>query len=145
MKVESKIINSIKNQFRKIYFLNKPKKRLSKLFSLNNLPYNVRKFGFSIEIITAIKVVKEQKKLLSQELRDYPNIKSVYVLTNCEHDFLIECLFKNLEELKYFYEKLNRFKSLDIKNYFIMDDLKKDKIFRDIANARILKKVFRKK
>lgn len=67
--------------------------------------FDFKKLGFPTRAHIAIKVNKSDRMNLLEFIQGKPNINSAYKV-NHDFDFMLECIFKNYEELKLFVEDL---------------------------------------
>lgn len=96
-----------------------------------------KKIGFDIKIDMLIKVLKEQKDELKEFLIKNENINSVFKVNN-GFDFLIEAIFKDMNDLQRFIELLERFNIENKQEIFILEDLKREGFLADKNHAELL-------
>jgi len=84
-----------------------------------------RKLGFEIRNQILISVNKEQKGELQQFLIKHPRVNTIYRINN-GYDFLIETIFRNMNEMDEFMKSLEKYEPLQKKEFFIMEDLKRE-------------------
>ena len=89
------------------------------------------KLGYMTRANIVLKVDRAKRDELREHLLKNPQINSVYKVNN-NYDFMIEGIFKHLKEMEEFMEKLeDRFKILDKKVYYLIDDIKKEEFMAD--------------
>lgn len=79
--------------------------------------------GYSLRVsfIISSKLKQELKEFLLKE----PSVNSLSSLIN-ESDFYAECVFRDLKEMTKFKEQLEKFEIGELKEYFIVDDIKQE-------------------
>ncbi|MBW3021228.1 Lrp/AsnC family transcriptional regulator [Candidatus Woesearchaeota archaeon] len=99
-------------------------KKFTSLLNFNELGYNTR-------ANIALRVDREDKEELKEHLIKHENVNSVSRINN-GYDFMVEGIFKQMVDLEDFLDKLEqRFKILDKKSFFIIEDLKKEDFMND--------------
>lgn len=84
------------------------------------------KIGFSTRATITLKVCKNDKIDLKEHLTKHQNVNSVYKINN-GFDFLIEGIFKNLNELEDFLERIDeKFKIKTKQVFYIIEDIKRE-------------------
>jgi len=87
------------------------------------------KLGFPTVSTILMKVNKEHREQLKEFLQKSFNVNSVYKFNN-GYDFIIEVVFRNMQEQELFIEKLEEsYNVLDLKTFFIIEELKKEEFF----------------
>lgn len=87
------------------------------------------KLGFPTVSTILMKVNKEHREQLKEFLQKSFNVNSVYKVNN-GYDFIIEVVFRNMQEQELFIEKLEEsYNVLDLKTFFIIEELKKEEFF----------------
>ena len=79
------------------------------------------KLGYGVKVIFSINT--NQKKELKEFLMISKNVNSLSSLIN---GFQAECVFKDLKEMTEFKEKLKKFQVEEIKEFFIVDEIKRE-------------------
>lgn len=88
-----------------------------------------QKLGYPTVSTILIKVNKDHRDILREHLKKSFNVNSVYKVNN-GYDFIVEVVFKNMQEQESFIEKLEEsFNILDLKTFFIIEELKKEEFF----------------
>lgn len=96
-----------------------------------------KKIGFDIKVNMLIKVTKEQKNSLKDFLTKNENINSVFKVNN-GFDFLIEAIFRDMNDLQRFIEMLERFDIENRQEIFILEDIKREGFLSDRTHAELL-------
>ncbi|MBW3020112.1 Lrp/AsnC family transcriptional regulator [Candidatus Woesearchaeota archaeon] len=92
---------------------------------------NFNELGYTTRANIALRVDREDKEKLREHLVKNENVNSVSRINN-GYDFMIEGIFKQMVDLEDFLDKLEqRFKILDKKSFFIIEDLKKEEFMND--------------
>jgi DNA-binding Lrp family transcriptional regulator len=93
------------------------------------------KLGFPTVSTILIKVNKEHREQLKEYLVKSFNVNSIYKVNN-GYDFIIEVVFKNMQEQESFIEKIEEtFNILELKTFFIIEELKKEEFF---SNPKVI-------
>lgn len=93
------------------------------------------KLGYPTVSTILIKVNKEHRDQLREHLKKSFNVNSVYKVNN-GYDFIVEVVFRNMQEQESFIEKIEEgFNILDLKTFFIIEELKKEEFF---SNPKLL-------
>ncbi len=79
-----------------------------------------KQLGFDIRV--RLLLAAKQKDALKNYLLYHERINSVFRINN-GFDYEIEALFRNMAEFKNFLEDIEQFGIIEIKEYFILDDL----------------------
>jgi len=89
------------------------------------------KLGYYTRANIALRVDRDDKDKLKEHLLKNPSVNSVCRINN-GYDFMIEGVFKQIKDMEEFLDQLeNRFKILDKKTFFIIEDLKKEEFMSD--------------
>ena len=87
------------------------------------------KLGFPTVSTLLVKVNREHREQLKEHLQKSFNVNSFYKVNN-GYDFIIEVVFRNMQEQESFIERIEEsFNVLDLKTFFIIDELKKEEFF----------------
>ncbi len=81
------------------------------------------KLGYNLKINFAIKT--QQKQQLKQFLMTHKNVNSLFSSIN-DHDFYVECIFKDLMQVIEFREQLEQYNVKDIQETHIVEEIKKE-------------------
>ena len=84
-----------------------------------------RKLGYEIRNQILIGANRENKEDLQKFLVKHPRVNTIYRINN-GYDFLIETVFKNMNEMDDFMKSLEEYEPLQKKEFFIMEDLKRE-------------------
>jgi Lrp/AsnC family leucine-responsive transcriptional regulator len=89
-----------------------------------------RKLGFDVRVTVMIKIDKEKKDAVRTLLMNNSRVNSLYRINN-GYDFLVEGVFRHMNELEEFLEKLDQCGVVERKEYYIIDDLKREAFLSD--------------
>ena len=94
------------------------------------------KLGFNTRATIILKVTKENKDPLKDFLLNNRYVNTFYKINN-GYDFMIEAIFRELNEVESFVEELeDKYNVQDKKVYYIIDELKKEAF---LSNSEYLK------
>ena len=96
-----------------------------------------QKLGFGIRINFALKANDKKKQELKDFLLKNKNVNSILRLNN-GFDFFIDVVLKNMKELEEFYDNLRKFKIKKKKEFFIIEDLKKEEFLTKPEHIKLL-------
>ena len=97
-----------------------------------------RKLGFSCRTQIVFRIKKDNRGEMQEFLVRHQNVNSVYKINN-GYDFLVEAVFKELREVDEFLEKVeDKYKVLEKKVYYIIDDIAREKFLTDKVHAELL-------
>lgn len=92
---------------------------------------NFGKLGYHTRANITLKVDREDKEELQDYLIRQGVVNSLYRINN-GFDFMIEGVFKQIKDMEEFLDNLEKkFKIMDKKSYFIIEDLKKEEFMSD--------------
>ncbi|MBD3354799.1 winged helix-turn-helix transcriptional regulator [Candidatus Woesearchaeota archaeon] len=98
----------------------------NKLIKKHTTLLDFDKLGYGARANINIKVDREDKESLKEFLLKNQSINSVYKINN-GYDFMLEGIFKQIKDMEEFLDNLEeRFKILDKKAYFIIEDVKRE-------------------
>lgn len=84
------------------------------------------KLGYHARANIALKIDREDKDAIKDYLVKHHSINTVYKINN-GFDFMVEGVFEQVKDMEEFLDILeNRFRILDKKSFFIIDDLKRE-------------------
>lgn len=87
------------------------------------------KMGYPTISTILIKIAKDNRDQLKDFLQKSFNVNSVYKVNN-GYDFIIEVVFRNMQEQETFIERLEEsFSILELKTFFVIEELKKEAFF----------------
>ena len=87
--------------------------------------------GFNTKATIAVKTEIKNRESLKQFLVKHPNVNSLYK-TSSDNDFLIEAIFRNINDMENFIETIsNGFEIIKKETYYIVDDIKREEFFSD--------------
>ena len=97
-----------------------------KLITKHTLLFDFQKLHYAARATIMISVEKDERDAVAAYLTKHPNINNLCRITN-SYDFIIECIFKNVEELEHFSEHLeNKFHLKAKETHYIITDLKRE-------------------
>ncbi len=108
----------------------------NKLIKKSTAIIDFRKLGFEIRNQILIGASKENKEKLQVFLVKNPKVNTIYRINN-GYDFLIETIFRNMREMDEFMRSLDEFEPLQKKEFFIMEDLKREEFLSNRENCPI--------
>ncbi|MBW3015752.1 Lrp/AsnC family transcriptional regulator [Candidatus Woesearchaeota archaeon] len=95
------------------------------------------KLGYDTRANIAFKVARDDKQALKEYLMKHHSINSAYKINN-GFDFMIEGIFKGILDMENFIEHVEeKFKILEKKSYFIIEDLKKEAFMSSLNILKI--------
>ena len=99
---------------------------------------NFKTLGYDIRTQILITIEQEIKEKIQEFLIKHPKINTVFRINN-GYDFLIEGIFKNMEELDTFTKELDKYELKEKKEFFIMEDVKRESFLSHKENLGILR------
>jgi len=96
-----------------------------------------RKLGYELKIQVLITAKRDNRDELQKFLISYPRVNTIYRINN-GYDFLIEAYFKNMQELDEFMQKLDIYEPAEKKEFFVMEDIKREEFLTNKKNIGIL-------
>lgn len=95
------------------------------------------KFGYTVRATIILKTMPDQRNELKQHLLKNPNTNSLWKINN-GFDFMSEMIFKNISELEYFIEALEKTYKIQEKNiYYIIDDIAREIFMSNPDNLKL--------
>ena len=89
------------------------------------------KLGYHTRANIAVRVERDDKDKLKDHLLKNASVNSVCRINN-GYDFMIEGVFKQIKDMEEFFDVLeNKFRILEKKTFFIIEDLKKEEFMSD--------------
>ena len=88
------------------------------------------RLGFDVRVNFALKAGKQARERVMEFLMKDARVNSVYRINN-GYDFMAECIFRSMKEASEFSEKLEEIKVKEVKEYYILDELKKEEFMGD--------------
>ncbi len=99
---------------------------------------NFKELGFEIKTSMFLRVNRDNKLSFQRFLIKHPRINNLFRVNN-GFDYLIEAIFKDLDEFDEFNKELELFNVLDKKEFFLMEDLKREDFLSHKENKDLLK------
>lgn len=94
------------------------------------------RLGYPTVSTMLIKVNKEHRDSLKEYLAKSFNVNSFYRINN-GYDFLVEVIFRNMQEQEFFVERLEEsYNILDLKPFFVIEEVKKEEFF---SNPKVIR------
>lgn len=109
------------------------KGNLGKLYLRHVALLNFNMLGYTTKVHVLLKAPKESRLHVKEFLEKDWSVNSLYKINN-GYDFLAEAIFRNIEELETFLDKLKddfQIETLDV--HYILDDLKRESFLSDPA------------
>jgi DNA-binding Lrp family transcriptional regulator len=86
---------------------------------------NFKRLGFDLKTHLLFKVRKEEREGFGRFLATHSNVNSAFRINN-GYDYLVEGVFRNLEDLNGFYEAADRHGAEERSEYFILEDITRE-------------------
>ena len=96
-----------------------------------------RRLGFDIRLSMLFKVARESRDDFKRFLMTNENVNSIYRISN-GFDYLIEAIFKDMNDLQRFTELLENYKIETKQELFILEDLKRESFLTDEVHTKLL-------
>jgi DNA-binding Lrp family transcriptional regulator len=141
------------------YFRSNARLPLTKLSKLTNIPVSTifdklreyekgiirkhtslldfRKLGFDIKVQMLFRVTKSERDNFQGFLLRNPKVNNVLRINN-GYDFLAEAIFRDMKDLNEFCENLESFGIEEKKDFFVLEDLKREEFLSNIKNLGIV-------
>ena len=84
-----------------------------------------KKLGYDIRTQILLTASKDTRSQLQKFLIGHPKVNTVFRINN-GFDFLIEAIFKNMNDLDTFTKTLDEYNPKEKKEFFIMEDIKRE-------------------
>lgn len=84
-----------------------------------------KKLGYSLNIDFVIRVSNNDKENVRDFLLKNNNVNNIFRI-NGKYNFFIETVFRNMEEVQNFLDKLEEFSIKEIKEHHIVEELKRE-------------------
>lgn len=81
-----------------------------------------RRLGFDVKAHLLFRVAKEHKEVFQSFLSSHARVNSLFRINN-GFDFLVEAVFRDLDDLHAFFEEAQHFNVLERKEYFVLKDI----------------------
>ena len=96
----------------------------------NTVLLNFSSLGFNARANICMKVAKDKRDDLKKFLLTHQNVNSLYKTTN-NYDYIAETVFKNLQEMEKFLERLEDKFSIEKEVFYIIEDIKREGFLSD--------------
>ncbi len=97
-----------------------------------------KKLGYDIKLQILLAVDKDKKETLQKFLSRHPRVNTILRINN-GYDYMIEAIFKNMEELDEFTKNLEEHEPKDKKELYIMEDIKREEFLTHKENLGIIR------
>ena len=84
-----------------------------------------KKLGFEIRVGMLLKAFKEKRQQLQEFLMNHHRVNTLLRVTS-GYDYFVEALFRNMEELQEFGDRIEEMGIEDRKDLFIIDEVKRE-------------------
>jgi len=95
-----------------------------------------KKLGYDIKTQLLINSGKDSRDSLQKFLVQHPKVNTVFRINN-GYDFLVEAIFRNMKELDDFTRTLDEYNPTEKKEFFVMEDIKREEFLSNRANLGI--------
>ena len=92
-----------------------------------------RKLGYDIRVNIVMKTTRDKRDQLREFLFKNRSVNTAFRVSN-GYDFSAECIFKNMEELQKFLEKLDNL-NVEENIFYIMDEIKRESFLTKLENS----------
>ena len=96
-----------------------------------------RKIGFDIKVNVMYKVARDARETFKEFLMKNDNVNSVFKINN-GYDYLVEAIFRDLNDYQRFNELLEKFPIEDRQEMFILEDLKREGFLTNMIRPEAL-------
>jgi len=96
-----------------------------------------RKIGFDIKVNMMFKISRDMREEFRDFLMKNENINSVFKVNN-GFDFLVEAIFRDMNDMQRFNELIERFNIEAKQEMFILEDIKREGFLSDKMHAELL-------
>ncbi len=97
-----------------------------------------KQLGYNIKLQLLLATDKERKEPLKKFLATHPKVNTVFRINN-GYDYLVEAIFKNMEELDEFTNKLDEHEPKDKKELYVMEDIKREEFLAHKENLGVIR------
>lgn len=108
----------------------------TRLITKHTALIDFKKLGYSIRTQILITAKKEKKEALQKFLVMHHKVNTLFRINN-GYDYLIEAIFKDLEELDEFTGKLEEHEPTEKKEFFVMEDIKREEFLSHKENLGV--------
>ncbi len=108
------------------------------LISKHTSLIDFKQLGYNVRAKILIRAHKDKKDSLQRFLVKHKNVNNVFRISN-GYDFLIETIFRGLEELDKFTRQLEDFDFQEKQEFFVMEDLKREEFLTYRKNLNVVK------
>lgn len=96
-----------------------------------------RKLGFDIKVNVLYRISRDSREEFRDFLMNHVNVNSIFKVNN-GFDFLVEAIFKDLNDYHKFNEQLEKFNIQVKQEMFILEDLKREEFLSDMKRTESL-------
>ena len=98
-----------------------------------------RKLGYDLRVTLLVKTRQESKQEVKKYLETHHQVNTVYRINN-GYDYLAEVVFKNMADLQQFLDELDNKKIKARKEYYVLEELRREAFLTSEAHLSVLKK-----
>jgi DNA-binding Lrp family transcriptional regulator len=92
---------------------------------------NFSSLGFTTRANVMVKVARDSREKVKLYLQKHPNVNTIYKINN-GFDYMLEAIFKNINQLEDFLELLDhKFGLLNKEVYYIVEDIRREAFLSD--------------
>jgi DNA-binding Lrp family transcriptional regulator len=95
------------------------------------------KLGFDLRVQLLVKVSKE-REVFEKFIMGHFHVNSVWKISN-GYDYLVEGVFRNMKDFTEFLQHLERFSIKDRKEFYVLEDLKREAFLTTDAHVLLLR------
>ena len=103
----------------------KLKKYEQSVIKKNTCLLDFKALGYGVKVNILMSVSKANRFEISQFVLKNRNTNSFFRINN-GYDFMVEAIFRNMDGLQTYLDKLSEFKAKNIKTHFILDEIKRE-------------------
>jgi DNA-binding Lrp family transcriptional regulator len=96
-----------------------------------------KKLGFDIKVNMLFRISRDSRDEFREFLMTNENINSIFRINN-GYDFMVEAIFRDMNDLQRFTELLERFKVEAKQELFVLEDLKREGFLSDEVHTKLL-------
>ncbi len=108
----------------------------NKLIRKHTALIDFKQLGYHVKTQILLTAKKERKEELHKFLLRHPRINTFFRINN-GYDYLAEAIFKDLEELDEFNRKLEEHEPQEKKEFFVMEDIKREEFLSHKENLGV--------
>ena len=109
----------------------------NKIIKKHTALLDFRKLGYTVRTQILLVAENNMKDALQEFLIKHPRVNTVFRINN-GYDLLVEAIFKDLQEMDEFTCKLEQFSIKDKKEFFIMEEMKREEFLTYKKNLELI-------